>query len=320
MALDVLIVSLGSTAGLRASDAELAASLRRAGATVEVAAAAPQRQVRTLALTDFVWARAAGRAARDGIARHAPRAVVYSTTTAALRWPVPGAIRYDALAAENRPGRHGFWQRPVERRRLHEAPLLVPTAASALPTTPLSATVVVPIAVEPSGDGAAPRDIAAIAYAADPRKKGLDRILAAWAQARRDGEELVVCGFDGHPPVAGVRFAGRLPADEYRALVRRARVFLAAPTYEDYGLAQLEALADGCILVTTPAPGPYVALPLAQTLDGRLVREDLARALRFALDDPAPDYRERARDALAPFRRAAVDAVVARELLPALLS
>ncbi|MGA8363788.1 MAG: hypothetical protein WB709_04640, partial [Solirubrobacteraceae bacterium] len=36
---DVLIVSLGSTAGLRAADAELADSLRRAGASVALLAA-----------------------------------------------------------------------------------------------------------------------------------------------------------------------------------------------------------------------------------------------------------------------------------------
>jgi glycosyltransferase involved in cell wall biosynthesis len=325
VAVDVLIVSLGSTAGLRASDAELAAALRRAGASVEVAAAEPQRQVRTLALTDHLWARAGARAARAGIAAYAPRAVLYSTTTAALRWPRPGAIRFDALAADNRPGRHGVWQRPLERRRLREATLLVPTAASALPRAPAAPSVVVPIAVEPSGPPTRPpqRDIAAVAYAADPRKKGLERMLAAWAAARREGEELVVCGLDPDAATAraapGVRYAGRLPADEYRALLRRARVFVAAPTYEDYGIAQLEALADGCLLVTTPASGPYVALPVARALDERLVGDDLVPQLRAALDAPAPDYGVRALAALAPFRRAAVDAVVARELLPALL-
>ena len=40
---DVLLVSLGSTPGLRASDAELAASIERAGASVEVATAAERR-------------------------------------------------------------------------------------------------------------------------------------------------------------------------------------------------------------------------------------------------------------------------------------
>src|SRR5438309_1950815 len=135
---DILYVSLGSTAGLRAADAELAASLRRAGASVVVATARPRRDVRTLVLTDLAWA------------------------------------------------------------------------------------------------------------------------LAAWARARRDGEELIVCGMTPPTParrVPGVSWAGRLEPADYRRLLRRARVYVTAPRREDYGLAQLEALADGAQLVTTAAPG-----------------------------------------------------------------
>ena len=163
-------------------------------------AAAPQRQVRTLALTDFVWARAARAAAAEGIARWEPRAIVYSTMGAALLWPRPGAIRYDAPAAANRPGRHGVWQRPVERRRLREAPLLVPVASGTLAETPSphAPAVVVPIPVAASGPAGSERDIAAVTYAADPWKKGLDRVLGAWASVRRPGEELVVAGTDAH--------------------------------------------------------------------------------------------------------------------------
>ena len=94
---------------------------------------------------------------------------------------------------------------------------------------------------------------------------------------------------------------------EYRALLRRARVFVAAPRYEDYGIAQLEALADGCRLVTTAAPGRYAALPLARALDPRLVGDDLARALRVALDDPVAGLRRARAAALAPFSPAAVE-------------
>jgi len=116
-----------------------------------------------------------------------------------------------------------------------------------------------------------------------------------------------------------VRVLGALPRGEYRALLRRARVFVSAPRREDYGLAQLEALADGCLLVTTPAPGPYVALQIARGLDARLVDADLARALRAALREPPPDYAARVRPALEPFTRAAADRVVREELLPRLL-
>src|SRR3954454_10409157 len=151
--MDILFVSLGSTAGLRAADAELAASLRRAGASVAIAAARPRRDVRTLALTDLAWSLAARAAARDALRDVAPRAVVYSTVTAALFGPVPGAVRYDAPAAANRPGRHGLWQRPVERRVLRAAPRLVPQDPRALAETPAphAPAVVVPIPVEPSG-------------------------------------------------------------------------------------------------------------------------------------------------------------------------
>jgi glycosyltransferase involved in cell wall biosynthesis len=318
---DVLLVSLGSTAGLRASDAAFTGALRRAGAQVQVVTAARRRDVRTLALTDLVWALAARAAAAHGIARHEPRAVVYSSVGAALLWPRPGAIRYDAPAAANRPGRHGVWQRPVERRRLREAPLLVPVAHGTLDETPAphAPAVIVPIAVAPSGGPAVERDIAAITYAADPWKKGLDRVLAAWAAARREGEELVVAGTDARVEGAGVRVAGRMEPKAYRGLLRRARVFVTAPRREDYGLAQLEALADGCLLVTTPAPGPYAALPIARELDARLVGEDLAGALRVALDAPRSGYAEAARAAVAPFAPEAVDRVVAQELLPRLL-
>src|SRR6185312_10479463 len=162
---------------------------------------------------------------------------------------------------------------------------------------PHADAVIVPVPVAPSGPPGE-RDVAALAYGANPHKKGLDRVLAAWLGAARGEEELVVAGLDeragaewlerGRRGVAGrggrVRFAGLVPRGEYRALLRRARVFLAAPRREDYGIAQLEALADGCVLVTTPSAGPYAALPVARALDPRLVGDPLA--VRMALDDP----------------------------------
>jgi hypothetical protein len=326
---DILLVSLGGTTGLRESDAELAGSLRRAGADVAVVEAVRPREVRTFALTDLAWALAARRATT---AAPPARATLYSTTTAALLAPRPGAIRYDAPAAGNRPGRHGVWQRPLERRRLAEAPLLVPVSEGSLGETPRphADAVVVPIPVEPSGPAAPERDIAAITYGANPAKKGLDLVLDAWRVARREDETLVVAGIGpgdgarqlGAPYAAtpSVRFAGALPRTEYRALLRRARVFACAPRREDYGIAQLEALADGCMLVTTAGPGPYAALPVARALDPRLVTADVARALRTALDDPVPDYADRAREAVAPWSHAAVDRIVAEQLLPRLLA
>lgn len=318
---DVLVVGLGSTFGLRAADEELAGSLRRAGATVELVFAARPRDVRTLMATDWTWATAARTAALTALARRRPGAVVYSTTTAALRWPVPGAIRFDAPAAANRPGRHGLWQRPLERRRLRQSPLLIPQSSGALAEagSPPTPALVLPVPVEPSGPGGNERDIAALTYAANPVKKGLDLVLAAWRTARRPDEELVVAGLRG-PAEEGVSYTGPLDPGVYRALLRRARVYVTAPRREDYGIAQLEALADGCRVVTTPAPGPYAALPLLQGGLGWVVPPHALRAaLRSALDDDDPGYADRALTAIAPFRRAAADALVAEQLLPALL-
>jgi glycosyltransferase involved in cell wall biosynthesis len=165
------------------------------------------------------------------------------------------------------------------------------------------------------------RDIAAVTYATNPEKKGLDRVLRAWASARSGSEELVVCGLEGQD-LEGVRYVGRLSPVEYRTLVRRSRLYLSAPRWEDFGMAQLEALADGCVLVAMYGPGPYVALPLARALDRRLVvrnEEAFAQAIRVALDAPAPDYAARAEPLVAPYSTAAVDALVADRLLPALL-
>jgi hypothetical protein len=177
------------------------------------------------------------------------------------------------------------------------------------------------------------RDIAAITYAANPGKKGLDRVLCAWRRVREasapgGGEELLVAGASAQELERagleiggeGIRVLGALPAGEYRGLLRRARVFVCAPRREDYGIAQLEALADGCMLVTTSAPGPYAALPIARALDPRLVSEDLATALRTALEDPLQGYAVRSLAALAPFRREALDRLVAERLLPRLLA
>ena len=148
-------------------------------------------------------------------------------------------------------------------------PLLVPLSEGALAEAPVrhGPALVVPA---PSSDRAraGERDLAAITYGANPAKKGLDRVLSAWRTARRGSETLVVAGVAGRDE-DGVRYAGMLAPAEYRALLRRARVFVTAPRREDYGIAQLEALADGCALVTTASPGPYAALPVARALDPR---------------------------------------------------
>jgi glycosyltransferase involved in cell wall biosynthesis len=323
-ATDVLIVSVGATTGWRAAARELGAAFTGAGARTVTVDTGPVRDVRTFMLTDLVQALAARRAAADGIVRYRPRVVVYCSITAALLWPGPGVIWLDAIAAENRPGRHGVWQRAVEGRRLARAPLVLTMAPDSLASLGASAgrpdSVVVPVAVQSSGAPADVRDVDVVAYAADPVKRRLDFILETWRRARRGDETLVITGTERVSEAPGVRFAGRLPPDEFRALLRRARVFVAASRREDFGIAQLEALADGAMLVTTPAPGPYPALALARELDPRLVAEDLAPALRAALDDPAPGYAARAAELVAPFSREAVTTTLSQHVLPRLLA
>jgi hypothetical protein len=322
---DILVVVVDSTAGWSAGAAELAAALRRAGASVRVAGTGPVPHVRTFALTDLTQAWMARRACSRAIAEREPSAIVYCSMTAALLWPRPGAIWLDCVAAENRPGRHGVWQRQVERRRLAQATVLLPWSEHALDAAslPHAPTVLVPPPVDPrpgEAAAAAGRDIAAVTYAGDPEKRRLPEVIAAWQRARRDGETLVIAGLEGYTAPDGVDSVGRIDRDAFRALLRRARTFLAAPRREEYGIAALEALAEGSMLVTTPSPGPYPALGLAREIDPRLVEADLAPAIRRALDDPLPGYAERAAALLAPFSTESLDRTLAERVIPRLLA
>jgi Glycosyl transferases group 1 len=320
-AVDILVVGLDSTIGWRSAADDLTEAFSRAGAAVVRVGPGPPRRVRTYVLTDYLQARAARRAGERALAEHDPTAVVYCSTTAALLWPRPGAIWLDALAAETRPGRHGVWQRPLERRRLAQAPLVLTMSPRSL--APLRdarpEAVLLPSPVQASGPPAPARDIAALTYAGNPLKRGLERVLAAWSRARRPGETLLVAGVESIPVIEGVQSVGRVSREQFRALLRRTRVFVAAPVREDYGIAPLEALADGCVLVTTPAPGPYPARDLARELDPRLVNERLERPLRIALDDPAPDYAQRAVALLGPYSRDAMRETIVHRVLPRLL-
>ena len=205
----MLLVSVGATSGWRTSTRELHAALALAGARAQIADAGPVPEVRTFMLTDLVQAWAARRAAAAAIAEHRPRAIVYCSITAALLWPAPGAIWFDALAAENRPGRHGAWQRVIERRRVARAPLLMTMADTGDALAPLDGAphaeaVVVPTVIdEADGRPAGLRDIDVLAYTADPVKRRLDLILDSWARARRTGETLVVAGHRALARAAG---------------------------------------------------------------------------------------------------------------------
>jgi glycosyltransferase involved in cell wall biosynthesis len=338
---DIALISLATTPGLVRSDAAFAQLLRDCGASVEVVPVRIGRSGRLRrhpAATDLVEALAARRSARGVDAR----AVVYSTTTAALlqRLPaVPFAVRFDATAALNRPaGWPSAWQRKREREVLSRASVLLPVsdgAAAELPD-PHAPVVRVPIPVD-DVPAASERDIDAVAYAGYPRKRGLELICAAWDRVGPPGGRLVIGGTDrekamrwldraGVPEPAGVEWAGMVPREEWLGTVARARVFVNGSRWEDYGVAQFEAIAAGTFVVSVPSPGPYEALPLLRELAPSLVTAEisadaLAGALRTALDwDDAVRalYATRGRALLAPYRAASLRRVVADEVLPAL--
>jgi glycosyltransferase involved in cell wall biosynthesis len=188
----------------------------------------------------------------------------------------------------------------------------------------------VPLGVPISRIAAAPeRDIAALAYAGNPHKRGLEVLCAAWAESGLPGR-LVIGGIapsdgrawiarHGVPEPAGVEWAGVVPRAEWHALLGRASLYVNASRFEDHGIAPLEALSAGAALVSLPTPGPYPALRMARELAPELVSADLAGALRAgaSVRDRA-DYARRADELLAPHRVEALRDVMARQVLPAL--
>jgi glycosyltransferase involved in cell wall biosynthesis len=339
---DIALVSLGTTPGLVHSDRSFASLVRAAGASCEVvpvrigAAGALRRHI---AVTDLVEGLAARRAARGLRAR----AVVYSTITAALlqRPELPYAIRFDATASLNRPGFGGAWQRGAERRLLREARLLLPVSHGAeegLPALGNGTPPVLrlPIPIEEIA-AAAERDIDAVAYAGYPRKRALEVLCEAWAGSGPAGGRFVIGGVDrvkgmhwldrcGVPEPAGVEWAGELPREEWLGVVARARTYVNASRWEDFGLGPLEALSAGTPLVTVPTPGSFEALPLARELAPELVARDpsptsLAEALRAGLalgEEERASYAGRARELLEPYREGRVVDALRSTVLPAL--
>jgi glycosyltransferase involved in cell wall biosynthesis len=344
---DVLVVSLGTTKGLRVADAGFAEQLRLAGATVALAATRiglTDRLRRGYPVNDLVEALAVRRATATAVARERPRAVVFSTTTATLLKPsldVPYAIRFDAPAALNRPGARNRVLHLLERRRMEQAAVLVPASASAVaPLDVATPTVVVPIpvAASPSGPGDPERPPVAVAYTPDPKAKGLDLLCQAWAAAALPGARLDVYGIApetaraflarrGIAEPAGVRWRGMVPGEQFRAALRAAHVFVSAARWEDYGQAALEAMSDGTLPALAPAGGPFEALPLTRALDPALVAPDLAPAslatvLRHAFALPAPavaGLRVRAAAMLRDYTTERVVERLAGDVLPLLL-
>lgn len=357
-----MLVSLSTTGGWRRADAELASALRDLGLSVVQVVGDFGRADRVrrllvyrLGLRGLWWpisdlGKAAtmrfalGRALRD----HHPRAIVYSTVTSTLLQPrrrLRGAtaVWFDTPHAMNRRGRRNFVQPRLERRSLRQVAMLLPLGAqpdpevlSVVPDRPAVAlpVPVYPAVEEPSGDPAI-----AMTYAPALEKKGLDIAARAWGIAAPKAARLVVSGVDaaagraflarsGVEEPTGIEWAGPLSAEDHLRLRSRAGVFVSGSRYEDYGIAQLEALADGALLVTVPSGGPFPALSLARELAPRLVArslaaEDLAAALRAAFDMSAQErerYRAHARELIRSFSATTLRERLEREVLPMLLS
>jgi glycosyltransferase involved in cell wall biosynthesis len=330
---------------LRVADAAFVDQVRRAGVSVEAVAVkvgVAGRLRRAYPVNDLVEAAAARRAAATALERR-PRSVVFSTVTSALFAPTvtqPYAIRLDSPAALNRTGRANSVLHPLERRALERARLVLPwsrAAEAALPARGRN-TLVLPPPVTPSEGPERERERLAVAYVPDPKAKGLDLLCAAWRLAAVEGARLEVFGIEperarahlersGVPEPDGVEWRGMTPAEEFRAALRRAHMFAAAARWEDFGQAQLEALADGALLATVPSGGAYEALALARELDPRLAADTLdpgafAEALKAAFGlspEEVKRYRHDAALRLAAYSPQALTRRVATEVIPVLL-
>ena len=149
---DVLLVSLGTTRGLRLSDAQLVAMLREAGASVDAVATRigwTNALRRGYPVNDLVEALAARRALAAGMRLHRPRALVISSTTAAFLIGDPGvpfAVWLDSPARLNRPGALNAPLHWLERRQLARARVLMPHSPGTVAALPRGAapSVLVP--------------------------------------------------------------------------------------------------------------------------------------------------------------------------------
>jgi glycosyltransferase involved in cell wall biosynthesis len=343
---DVLLVSLGTTRGLRLADAQLVWMIREAGAAVAAVATRigwTNSLRRAYPINDFVEAIAARRALAAGMRRHRPRALVFSTTTAALlagRPAVPFAVWLDSPARLNRPGRLSAPLHWFEARQLARARVLMPHSAPAVAALPLGAApaVVVPPPVPATPVAVDVREPLVVGYTPDPKAKGLALLCAAWELAALPDVRLLIAGIPadraraflarrGVALPARVELAGMLPQAAFRGLLSRARVFASAAGWEDFGIAPLEALDRGAALVCAPGGGPFPGLAIARSLAPEFVAADrrpasLARAIESAFaagDAELTAYRAAARRQLEPYRPEASIRRIQVEVLPALL-
>ncbi|MGH2872082.1 MAG: hypothetical protein ACRDL5_06425, partial [Solirubrobacteraceae bacterium] len=260
MSADLLLLSLGTTRGLRIQDAQFTALAREAGASVAVAGVrigAADRLRRGYPVNDVVEALASRRALASALRAQRPRAIGFSTTTAALlagSRDRPFAVWLDSPARLNRPGLRSVALHALERRSLAAARLVLVLSAEAIGALPAGAAppVVISPPVPPAPPRERPSEPLAVAYVPDPKAKGLELLARAWAQVPSTGCRLVVCGIDpdrvpaflarrGVAVPRGIELAGMLSPAAFGALLDRARAFISAAAWEDFGQAPLQA-------------------------------------------------------------------------------
>lgn len=345
---DILQVSAGSTHGWRMSDETLRVALMELGLTVErVALRRPSgglmQRMRSPG-NDLYQAACLVGAAHRGLRKVAPRAIIYSSTHAALLQPrrdVPEAVWIDGPISLMRPGAQNAPIRAIERSRQRRLDLVLsmslqnpvgrvealrPRRVAALhsPIDPFEAKAAVPDGLRcPFG----------VIYAGHPGK-GLDVAMEAWRQAA-PGTTLVVTGVDargaatqfrGRVP-AEAHFVGRVSGDVHRAIVKAALVYISASVTEQYGRAQLEALSDGVPLATLPSRGDSDQVALAKRLQPNLVAHEmsataLADCISAAINmrpNELSIYRARSAGLLADYSYAAFKQRLIRDVLPTLL-
>lgn len=346
---DVLVVCTGSTPGNRRSDVEIVRALTDLGLQVGVASTNygwVGKLPLSLNLLDFTHAISTRLAVTRTLATVAPRVLIYGTAGAAILEPAArlkrAGVRFDSLAVDNRPGhRHGV-QRALERRMVRRTALLLPFSSPAkwpeLARNHQQLPIALPTPIEKFAQDGGPRQPVIVCYGGAPEKKRLDLLMNAWVKAELPPPyRLEVTGISATEGRRWLRrrrlkepervaWRGHLDPLLYRSLTSTAAVYLSASRYEDYGIAQLEALADGALLVTTASPGPYEALALARYLDPRLIAQtatadSLAQALLEAVRLTEPErscYRVRASALLRPYSREAFRLTLQQQVLPAL--
>jgi glycosyltransferase involved in cell wall biosynthesis len=309
-------VCAGSTGGWRAIDDALNLGLAELGISVN-RIAMPRRGAGLVRrsghpLNDLFEAAAMASVTSDALREVSPRAVIYSSSHAALLQPrrrLREAVWVDGPIALMSPGVRAAPVRALERLRQRRLDVVMPMSLQhpdllAGPLRPRS-TAVLHMPVDPSDshtplpDGIAPPYGAM--YAGVPGKKGLDIAIEAWERVTPE-LPLVVTGISaegaesylGHRPPRAVVFTGRIPRADHRAIVREASVYVSASRREEYGTAQLEAMADLVPLAAVPSLGAVEPVAVARRLTPNLVATDisaesLASSIRAALSMTAEE-------------------------------